>query len=55
MEERRYCCPHCDGRDNSFDSRIIALEFMEAYRQEGRKLYYICTLHPNMRAKLVVQ
>jgi plastocyanin len=42
--------------DNSFDSRIIAPG--GSWKFVARKVGtfdYICTLHPNMRAKLIVQ
>jgi plastocyanin len=42
--------------DNSFDSRIIAPggSWKLVARKAG-KFDYICTLHPNMSAKLIVQ
>lgn len=42
--------------DNSFDSRIIAPggSWKLVARKAG-SFDYICTLHPNMRAKLIVQ
>jgi plastocyanin len=42
--------------DNSFDSRIIAPgSSWKLVARKAGSFDYICTLHPNMRAKLVVQ
>ena len=42
--------------DNSFDSRIIAPgSLWKLVARKAGSFDYICTLHPNMRAKLVVQ
>ena len=56
MEERRHCPHTVTAVDKSFDSAVLDPGIhgsLSSERQED--VNYFCTLHPNMRAKLIVQ